>query len=317
MLTEYWRETEEAFATRSLWRSVALSVPPIEDVRHSSTFVVTGSGCSWPAAVLASRLLRLSRKDCRHLRSSAIKDLVTVVDAGIVFSTQFVHRDPRNACKSLRNKAKRTFVLTANSNIPSVSDPYCRGATVVRPSSGIISGGWVPVAPALMLVREFAEVFRPTISATVARYRPQRFATRIRIGEITSVLVVTTEDGEPAAENVATRLQESGVSVCSVCDLQNFRHGLFMPLVLGRTRTLVVLTGSARDTDDLHCVRRILPPSIECIELISPKTGASGVIDTFFSSFLLVSDILRRFGVDAANPSPPQWCAEIYETPLR
>jgi hypothetical protein len=131
-----------------------------------------------------------------------------------------------------------------------------------------------------------------------------------------SLLVLHGYRTEAVALDLETRLQETGLRTVQTVDYRNFAHGRHVGLNLGADQTTVVALIDDSVVSLAEETLRILPPSIDRIELRARAAWPWSVPDLLLRSMHLVGGLARAHAVDPGRPEVSQYGRRLYHLPI-
>ncbi len=185
--------------------------------------------------------------------------------------------------------------------------------------------GFLATNSVLLMAAWLAKAFAETQTQTQTRTRTpdsrplQDLGTTLQPARLPagkSLLVLHGYRTEAVALDLETRLQETGLRTVQTVDYRNFAHGRHVGLNLGADQTTVV----ALIDDSVESVAeetlRILPPSIDRIELRGRAPWPWSVPDLLLQSMHLVGGLARAHEVDPGRPEVSQYGRRLYHLPI-
>ena len=121
---------------------------------------------------------------------------------------------------------------------------------------------------------------------------------------------------EAVALDLETRLQETGLRSVQTVDYRNFAHGRHVGLNLGADQTTVVALIDDSVQPVAEETLRILPSSIDRIELRGRAPWPWSVPDLLMQSMHLVGGLARAHRLDPGRPEVSQYGRRLYHLPI-
>ena len=237
----------------------------------------------------------------------------------VLFSASVGHHDiPAAAACALEHLRLPLFLVTLRdaASLPAslrgewIRTVELRGA----PPDGFLATNSV-LLMAAWLAKAFAGAGTQTpdsapIQGLGTAYEPARLPAGKRL------LVLHGYRTEAVALDLETRLQETGLRTVQTVDYRNFAHGRHVGLNLGAEQTTVVALIDDSVQPVAEETLRILPSSIDRIELRARAPWPWSVPDLLLQSMHLVGGLARAHKVDPGRPEVSQYGRRLYHLPI-
>lgn len=128
----------------------------------------------------------------------------------------------------------------------------------------------------------------------------------------TRALVLYGPDQIAAASDLEARLSETGLVDVQLADLRNMAHGRHVGLMNRVDSTVVVTLGEPRSQALLDRTVRVLPETIQMVDLSTEIEGPVGALDAIAGSMRLVGSIAGSRGIDPGRPQVSEAGRRLY-----
>jgi len=294
------------------------------DFNPQSPSVAIGSGCSLSIAGVAE--LMLNEMGAMHTRVCTPYEFVHSglrPGLALLVSAKGEHSDVINCYKELLSRSCPTVVVTSkrNSSLVRLAQANLANTGVFGPMSESRRGGFIPVessmtmASLLLLIRYASSSVPDEVVdiLSLAKQDHENAMKSLSLEHIREVNIVATLFGKPAAQDVETRLQESGLAVSTITDPWNFGHGRYMMVACGESRQLLVMIYTPDEKDASLHVLSCIPKSVSTYVISAPQTGLLGSLYCLYRSMLLVGALGIAKKMDPAKLEVPAWGDSLYE----
>ena len=279
-----------------------------------------GSGGALAVARFASTLCtEVAGRVSSALTPMAFCEARVTAGCTVLFSASVGHHDISAAAACAREHLRLPLFLVtlrdADSLPGSLSGEWIRTVELRgAPPDGFLATNSV-LLMAAWLAKAFVETQRRTPDAGPLQdlstsYEPAR----LPAGK--SLLVLHGYRTEAVALDLETRLQETGLRTVQTVDYRNFAHGRHVGLNLGADQTTVVALIDDSVKSVAEETLRILPPSIDRIELRGRAPWPWSVPDLLLQSMHLVGGLARTEKVDPGRPEVSQYGRRLYHLPI-
>jgi hypothetical protein len=283
-----------------------------------STHVASGGALA--VARFASTLCtELAGRVSTAMTAMAFCEARVTAGCTVLFSASVGHHDISAAAACAREHLRLPLFLVTLRDVDSLPAPL-RGEWIRTVElRGAPPDGFLATNSVLLVAAWLAKAFAETHGQTPDAGPLQDLDTTLQPARPpagSSLLVLHSYRTVAVALDLETRLQESGLRTVQTVDYRNFAHGRHVGLNLGADQTTVV----ALIDDSVQLLAeetlRILPPSIDRIELRARAPWPWSVPDLLLQSMHLVGGLARAHEVDPGRPEVSPYGRRLYHLPI-
>lgn len=250
----------------------------------------------------------------------------TVPDIVFLFSASGKSHDIIQAFKSAIAKDCKVvvFTVTKNSALMRLVKTVNNQAVVIYPKTTVRKDGFLAVNSVIAIAGLIAHLqytifgHEKSIGSPVSMAIHDHQKSRVSFPEIRKDMIfqiITSEWGEPAGNDLETRLAESGIGSCFLTDPRNFAHGRFIWLEENND-SLMILFGTPSSERFIKRFIRVLPGSLPVYYVSSSLDGLYGAIYCLTRSILFFSELAKVKGIDPGKPVVPDWGRKLHSLRL-